>query len=93
MVNTNHLPHLISLIVSEKFFGELSEEDRMILMKAQKTAKDYSRKASDERISERAEEIEKNGTKIIDLDAKTREDMVRLLYLSIKIYEKMFSGK
>lgn len=75
------------------FFGELSEEDRMILMKAQKTAKDYSRKASDERISERAEEIEKNGTKIIDLDAKTREDMVRLLYLSIKIYEKMFSGK
>ena len=93
VVNTNHLPHLISLIVSEKFFGELSEEDRMILMKAQKTAKDYSRKASDERISERAEEIEKNGTKIIDLDAKTREDMVRLLYLSIKIYEKMFSGK
>ncbi len=77
VVNTNHLPHLISLIVSEKFFGDLSEEDRMILIKAQEMAKEYSRKVSDERISKRAEEIVNNGTKIIDLDEKTREDMVK----------------
>ena len=93
VVNTNHLPHLISLIVSEKFFGELSEEDRMILMRAQKTAKDYSRKASDERISERAEEIEKNGTKIIDLDAKTREDMVKASVSVYKDIRKNVFGK
>lgn len=77
VVNTNHLPHLISLIVSEEFFEGLSEEDRQILIEAQKTAKEYSRKASDKRISERMEEIEKSGTKIMDLDEKTREDMVK----------------
>lgn len=76
VVNTNHLPHLISLIVSEEFFEELPEEDRQILIEAQEAAKEYSRKVSDERISERMSEIEKSGTKIIDLDAKTREDMV-----------------
>lgn len=84
MVNTNHLPHLISLIVSEEFFEGLSEEDRQILIEAQEAAKEYSRKASDERISERMEEIEKSGTKIIDLDVKTREDMVKA---SRSVYE------
>lgn len=84
VVNTNHLPHLISLIVSEEFFESLSEEDRRILTEAQEAAKEYSRKASDERISKRMEEIEKSGTKIIDLDEKTREDMVRA---SAPVYE------
>lgn len=84
VVNTNHLPHLISLIVSEEFFEGLSGEDRQILIEAQKTAKEYSRKASDKRISERMEEIEKSGTKIIDLDEKTREDMAKA---SVSVYK------
>lgn len=76
IVNTNHLPHLISLIVSEEFFEKLSKEDQNILIEAQEIAKEYSRKASDDRISDRVKEIEDSGTKIVELDEQTRTDMI-----------------
>lgn len=67
VVETNHLPHLLSLIVSEEFFQGLSEEEQEILQEAGEIAKEYSRKASDERISERIETIEESGTQVIKL--------------------------
>lgn len=76
IVNTNHLPHLISLIVSQEFFDKLSEEDQNILIEAQELAKEYSRQASDDRISDRVKEIEDSGTKIVEVDDQTRADMV-----------------
>lgn len=77
VVNTNHLPHLISLIVSEEFFKELPQKDQEILIEAQEIAKEYSRKASDDRISDRVKEIESSGTAIVELDEKTKEDMIK----------------
>lgn len=86
VVETNHLPHLISLVVSKEFYDELPLEDQKILTEAQETAKEYSRDASDERISQRIETIEESGTKIITLDEETRQAMIDA---SAGIYEEI----
>ena len=78
VVETNHLPHLISLIVSEKFMSKLSAEQQLIIRQAAQIAKEYARKQSDERIASRIETIEANGTEIIRLDEKTMTDMRQL---------------
>lgn len=84
VVETNHLPHLISLVVSKDFYDELPEEDQEILIEAQEIAREYSREASDERISQRIETIEESGTQIITLDEETRQAMIDA---SAAIYE------
>ena len=78
VVETNHLPHLISLIVSEKFMSRLSAEQQLIIRQAAQIAKEYARKQSDERIASRIETIKANGTEIIRLDEKTMTDMRQL---------------
>lgn len=75
VVETNHLPHLISLIVSDSFFSELSEEKQEILLEAAELAKEEARKASDERISDKIEEIEASGTRIVPLNDELRQEM------------------
>ena len=75
VVETNHLPHLISLVVSEEFFQGLSRADQEILGKAQEIAKDYSREASDERIADKIKVIEDSGTQILTLDENIRKEM------------------
>lgn len=86
VINTNHLPHLVSLIVSESFYEELPQENQEILQKAQETAKIYAREVSDKRIGERMKEIADSGTEIIDLDEETWEDMVQA---SEPVYEEI----
>lgn len=86
VVETNHLPHLISLIVSKEFYDSLSGEDQEILREAQETAQTYARQASDERIAERIREIEENGTQILALDAETKEAMIEA---SEPVYEEI----
>ena len=78
VVETNHLPHLISLIVSEKFMSRLSAGQQLIIRQAAQIAKEYARKQSDERIASRIETIKANGTEIIRLDEKTMTDMRQL---------------
>ena len=76
VVETNHLPHLISLIVNEGFYASLSDEDQEILRKAQESAQSYAREASDERIAERIREIEESGTQILSLNEETKAAMI-----------------
>lgn len=83
-METNHLPHLISLVVSKDFYDELPEEDQKILIEAQEIAREYSREASDKRISQRIKTIEESGTQIITLDDETRQAMIDA---SAAIYE------
>ena len=75
IVETNHVPHLISLVVSEAFFEELSEEDQQILIEAQEIAKEYAREQSDERIEDRIQTIQDSGTEIVTLDDATFDQM------------------
>ncbi len=77
VVETNHLPHLISLIVSDEFMEGLDEEQQAIIREAAATAKDYAREQSDERIASRVATIEESGTQILtpsdELYAEIRE--------------------
>lgn len=75
VVETNHLPHLITLICSKKFEEKLTYEQRMILQKAAAIATVYARDMSDERICDRIAQIEESGTQIIELDEATRESI------------------
>lgn len=75
VVETNHLPHLISLIVSDEFYNKLSREKQSIIDEAAGTAKIYAREASDKRIAEKVEAIKASGTKILKIDEKLQEEI------------------
>lgn len=73
VVETNHLPHLISLIVNADFFQNLTPEEQEIMTQAAKTATEYAREQSDARISNRIATIEASGTAILTLSDETRD--------------------
>lgn len=75
VVETNHLPHLISLIVNDDFFQNLTEEEQKILTEAAKAATIYAREQSDERIADRVTTIEESGTKIITLSEDVKNEI------------------
>ena len=75
VVETNHLPHLISLIVNDEFFQNLTKEEQDIMTQAAETATEYARKQSDERIAERIATIEDSGTEIITLSDEVRDEI------------------
>lgn len=72
---SNHLPHLISLIVSDKFMSGLTDEQQEIIQEAADTAKEYARQQSDKRIASRIKIIEKSGTQILTPDDTLRQEM------------------
>ena len=78
VVETNHLPHLISLIVSEKFMSRLSDSQKQIIREAAAIAKDYARQQSDERIASRIATIKASGTAVLPLSTQLKEEMHRL---------------
>ena len=75
IVETNHLPHLISLIVNDDFYKDLPEETRHIIDEAAETAKVKARQASDERISEKMQIIEESGTEMITLSDELHQQI------------------
>ncbi|MCM8711597.1 TRAP transporter substrate-binding protein [Clostridium sp. SYSU_GA19001] len=74
-VDTNHLPHLISLIVSDEFYKKLPKEKQEIIDKAAESAKEYAREAADKRIAEKIKSIQSKGTEIIEVNEKLREEI------------------
>lgn len=101
VVETNHLPHLISLIVNDEFFQNLPKDEQEIMTKAAKIATDYAREQSDARIADKIAIIEDSGTEILTLDDQTRADIreaAQDVYASIKktinpkIYDSYMEG-
>lgn len=86
IVETNHLPHLISLIVNDEFYQNLSEEDQAIMTQAAETATAYAREQSDARISDKIAVIEESGTEIITL---TDEERGEIREASQGVYESI----
>ncbi|MBP3896440.1 MAG: TRAP transporter substrate-binding protein [Mogibacterium sp.] len=76
VVETNHLPHLITLIMNDEFFKDMPEEDQKIMQEAAATATEYARQASDDRIADRIKTIEDSGTEIITVDEETHNELV-----------------
>lgn len=72
---SNHLPHLISLIVSDDFMKGLPEDQQEIIRTAAETAKEYARDQSDARIASRIKTIEDSGTEILTPDETLRQQM------------------
>lgn len=75
VVETNHLPHLISLIVNDGFFQDLPEDEQKILTEAAEIATEYAREQSDARIAEKIAVIEDSGTQIITLSDEMRQEI------------------
>ena len=92
VVETNHLPHLISLIVSDRFFQGLSQEQQKILSEAAKAASEKARQASDERIADKIAEIEASGTKIVALSQALKEKMREASQPVYEEIEKVVDG-
>lgn len=72
VIETNHLPHLISLIVSSEFMDSLPEDQQEIIREAAEIAKNEARQQSDDRIASRVATIEESGTQIIHLNDENR---------------------
>ena len=77
VVETNHLPHLITLIMNDEFFKDMPAEDQKIMQEAAQTATEYARQASDDRIADRIKTIEDSGTEIITVDEETHDELVK----------------
>jgi len=75
VVETNHLPHLISLVASDEFMNTLTPEQQEIINQAATIATEYARQQSDDRISSRIATIEESGTEIIPLSDDIREQI------------------
>jgi len=76
VVETNHLPHLITLIMNDDFFSDMPAEHQEILKQAAATATEYARQASDDRIADRIKTIEDSGTQILRIDEETHKAIV-----------------
>ena len=77
VVETNHLPHLITLIMNDEFFSNMPAEDQAVLREAAAIATGYARQASDDRIADRVKTIEDSGTEILKIDEQTHNDIVK----------------
>ena len=75
VVETNHLPHLISLIVNDDFFKDLPKDEQEIMTEAAQLATEYAREQSDARIADKVAVIEDSGTQIIKLSDETRKEI------------------
>jgi tripartite ATP-independent transporter DctP family solute receptor len=75
VIETNAVPDFTTLIVSDKFYKELSQEQRDIIDKASAVAQEQARAAADDRIAARKLELTEAGLEFIDLGEETWSKM------------------
>lgn len=86
IIETNHLPHLLSLITNNEFYNDLSDEQKKIIDEAANIAKEYARQQSDDRIAGRIEIVEESGTKVVTLTDETKN---QIREVSKPLYDKI----
>lgn len=86
VIETNHLPHLLSLIVTQEFYEQLSDEQKVIVNEAASNAKQYAREQADARAAQRLAQIEASGTEIVSLSEETKAQIIEK---SSDLYEKI----
>ncbi|NCB92013.1 MAG: TRAP transporter substrate-binding protein [Clostridia bacterium] len=86
VVQTNHLPHMISLLVNDEFLENLEPEERAIIEQASATATAYAREQADERVAERISVMEDYGVEIVELSEEVHEE---IRSLSQNVYENI----
>lgn len=65
VIETNHVPHLLTLVASKRFYDDLSDADRKIIDEAARLAEEYSYTQTDARLDGRLKIITDSGTEII----------------------------
>lgn len=75
IIETNHLPHYLSLIVNNDFFEKLEDREKQIIQEAATIAKEAARQDTNKKISTNIEEITKSGTKIVQLSPQLKEEI------------------
>jgi len=86
LINTNHLPHLVNLITSDKYYNSLSAAEKAIIDEAAVNATAYAREKADERFEEERKVLIDNGMTILDLPYETKQ---AIRTKSIPIYERI----
>ncbi|MCD8089183.1 MAG: TRAP transporter substrate-binding protein [Clostridiales bacterium] len=76
VIETNHLPHLITLIVSKDFYDSLEPEKQAVIDEAAEIALEYSREQSDERIAGKIDAIIEGGAEIVPVSDELRQEMI-----------------
>jgi tripartite ATP-independent transporter DctP family solute receptor len=77
LINTNHVPHMLMLITSEKFYQGLPAADRAILDAAAKIAEPYAYAQTDARSADRIKIITDSGAEIINLSPELYNNIVK----------------
>lgn len=86
VVDTNHLPHLLSLICNDDFYNKLTPAQQAIIDEASENAKEHARYMSDERVDNRKQIIIDSGSQFIEIDNETR---VAMREASSDLYESI----
>lgn len=73
--NTNHIFHIITLITNPDMFNGLPADLQKAVTEGAVAARDFSRKAADERVSDRIKIIEDAGCQVLDISAELHADM------------------
>lgn len=75
VIETNHLPHLLALVVSNDFMQSLSDNEKEVVERAAALARDEARVQAKQRNDSRIQEIIKGGSEIIPLSSQMRTAM------------------
>ena len=86
IIQTNHLPHLLSLITNQDFMDSLTEEQQEIIYQAAETACEYAREQAALRVEERIAICEENGTEIVEISDELWQAMKEA---SADLYEEI----
>lgn len=86
LIRTSHLPHLVNLITSQKYYNSLSQAEKAILDEAAANATAYTRENADEFLAERQKILVEKGMTILDLPEETKQ---ALKSKAIPIYDRI----
>ncbi len=88
VVETNHLPHLLSLITNTEFYENLPEDQRAVIDEAAEAAKEYAREQAVARSDDRIAVIEDYGCQVVSISEELRQQMREA---SADLYEEIRS--
>ncbi len=86
VVETNHLPHLLSLITNDEFYANLTKEEQQVIDEAAANAAEYAREQAAVRSSQRKKTIAESGTQIVEISPALRTEMRQA---SAQLYEQI----
>lgn len=78
IIQTNHLPHILSLITNKTLYDGLNDAEKAIIDKAVIEAKAYAREQADSRATDRMNAIEASGTEVVPVSAELYKQIVEV---------------